>query len=193
MSGFRRSSSRSDDFCRRDQLTGVTRGVLGRMEQEAEDVRRQLGSTNAAVVEQLVACHMPQLIQRAVNVGAGVINKISQACGRLARLSFGPERSLLRVAQRFAARVREEAIERGAEMSHVKSNRRGAAGPGPDLIRRHLRNDLLEFIARLHECVCDGHQHRIDACDRSAHPGFRLSRGGHSGEYARACRLHAIG
>ena len=53
------------------------------MEQEAEDVRRQLGSTNAAVVEQLVACHTPQLVQRAVNVGAGVINKISQACGRL--------------------------------------------------------------------------------------------------------------
>ena len=162
------------------------------MEQEAKDVRRQLGSTNAAVVEQLVTCHMPQLIQRAINVGDGVINKISQACGRLAGLPFGTERSLLRVAQRFAARVRKQAIERRAEMSDVKSNRCGAAGPGPDLIRRNLRNDLLELIACLHECVCDGHQHRIDAFNRSAHPGFRLGRRGHSGEYVRACRLHAI-
>ena len=123
--------------------------------------------------------YVPQLIERAINVGGGVTNKISKAWRRLPRLSFGAERSLLHVAQRFTARVCEQAIERGAEMSHVKSNRCGAARPGPDLIRGDVRDDLLEFIARLDECVCDGHQHRIDAFDRSAHPGFRLGRGGH--------------
>ena len=49
------------------------------------------------------------------------------------------------------------------------------------LIGGHLRDDLLEFLARLSEGMRNGHQQRIDPLDRSAHPGFRLGRGGHKG------------
>ena len=168
-----------EDLCGRNQLTCMPRRVLGRMEQQAEDVRRQLRSADAAEIEQLIAGRLAQLFEGAIDVALRIANEIGKARGRIARLDFGAERRFLGVAQPLVARVSEQAIERGAEMPHVKADRRGASGPLPDVLGGNDRDELPELVACLDERVRDGHQHRIDAFDRPAHPGFRLGRGGH--------------
>ena len=87
--------------------------------------------------------------------------------GRLARLALAARRLDLRVAQRLAPRVREEAVEGPADVLQVEADRRGASGTIPERVRRQVRGGLLDVGCDLDECVRDGHEVRRHALDRT--------------------------
>jgi len=90
----RRRLSAGEDLCGRNQLARMARRVLGGMEQQTKHIRRQLGTSDAAILEKLFGSHEAQLIQRTVDLRGGVTHEIRQARGWLARFRLGAERGL---------------------------------------------------------------------------------------------------
>lgn len=160
----------------------MARRVFGRMKQQPEHIRRQLGSTDATELEKLLSRGPAELIEGAIDLRGRDADKFSHRGWWRARIAFGTRSCLLFVGQRLSPRVGQETIEGAAKMTDMKADRCGAARSKPDVLGWHLRGDLLEVFTGLDQRMSNRHQHGIDALDWSAHPDFSLLGIGHAAQ-----------
>ena len=113
----------------------------------------------------------------------------TRACKRIQRLgdvrsgklvAFRPKRGELLLLHRFAARVREQAIDDPGHVPDVKRRRRHAGGAGVPFGFRQVLDQFTDTFANLQKNVRDGLQDGGNAIDGTALPplGIRHVRPG---------------
>ena len=109
--------------------------------------RRQLGHGRAA-----------DLAERRGDPAADEADELGGVRRRIAGIAFGLHVDDLRLGQRLAARVGEQAIEGAGEVSGVEADRGGAARRRPNLVDGQRGQRRFDILLRLQERVDDGLQ-----------------------------------
>ena len=112
------------------------------------------------------ADHLPGTAERAVEIR-------QQFAETGARLHLRGERSQLSFVQPAPFEIGRETIQAARHVADVKTERREAVRPRPDLRGGQPRGVRRQVLARLLKCVKRGREQRIDIRQRAAQPGFR--------------------
>src|SRR5690606_5868528 len=81
----------------------------------------------------------------------------------------------LRLAQPLAAGIGEQPVDHAGDVRQVKARRGSAPWTRPELLLCEAARGALEIFGRLNERVCGRHEVRVDAFERAAKPGLRLT------------------
>jgi hypothetical protein len=150
--------------------------MLGAVDQAADDCRRKLRAPNPAKVAEGVDVDSSELVNGRVDPGV----QCSSQCVHVTVvqfLAFRTKRDELLVGQRLAARVREEAVNDGGDVSDVKCGCRHTGRAGVPLGFRQVGGQLVDAFANLKENVRDGLKDGGDAIDRAALPPLSIRHG----------------
>ena len=165
-----------DDLRGCDGLSHVAQRVLRPMKQQAHDRRRQLRPADGSSVGERRLGGGAQLSEGTLD-GIGEAGDQALPCARLSiRFALRGESGLLLGRQPLAARIRKQPVEASTRVSRVKSNRRGAGGPGPDLLGCQALERSLQFFTRLEKAVGNGLQERRNSGHSATKPDFGLTR-----------------
>ena len=96
--------------------------MLCRVEQQTQNIRRQLGSADAPVVEKLVPMRPAQLLERQGDRCARFLHEIRKSSRRITSDRLGAKGIFLRVTERLTARVGKETVESAAKVTDMESD-----------------------------------------------------------------------
>ena len=117
------------DLERGDELTGVPRRMLGRVDDQAEHGGRDLGAADRADLAVGRGRRASELGQRAVDPRLGLRDQLGRAAG----LALALQRVELRRGELLASGIRQEALQAPGEMPQMEARRRGTAGARPEI------------------------------------------------------------
>ena len=155
----------------------MTLRVFGRVEQEAEDRRGELGAANTPGVQQRPLGRGSELFERSFDGLIECRDECGANPGREVRMGLGRQSCQLSGREALAARIREQAIETTGRMPCVKSDRGGAVGTSPDLLWSQSCDVRAHLFAALQQAVGNGLQQRRHGGNRATKPHFRRRHG----------------
>lgn len=146
--------------------------VLCGVEEEAEDVGRQLHPPDSARFEKSIVVGRPQLSKGSLDLIVKrcyqVVYADALAPGRL----FRRQRLALRIGQPLAAGVREQPVYHAGDVLQVEAHRSHASRPGPQEVRGEVRHKRTHVSAGLEQRVRHGLQVGRHVANRTSEPEF---------------------
>jgi hypothetical protein len=152
----------------------MSRGMLGRVKQQANHVRRHAQTAHPTLVHQRVWWRVPQLIERRGDSLLHFDRQRRRIRQRRGCRGFGTTLRLLGFGQRPGSGVRAEPVDRARDVPQVVADRRRARPFQPDLLDREPLERASGVLFGVHKRVSGWHQKRRNAADRSPEPGFNV-------------------
>jgi hypothetical protein len=182
--GGESASQAPDDLARCNDLAGVALGMLGRVEQQSQDITRELGTAYHPGRKKLPFRHLLQDAHGIVDGNVDHRKQFLRRRGRRARVSFSTQGDQLLIPDGAPLRVGEEPVQAACNVSKMKSYGSSTTRPCPQFKRREGSRSFTQIMTRLQQSVSDGYQDRQDTLDRATQPELG-SGGGHVPRAAR--------